>query len=103
MDRIAAFGHGAPEQASAEQALAYARECEPVLPALESVFPEGVSAGDHVTVTPADYGKIPVDGRLVACAPDEVVLERETPEAGLVMTHFPVVGFELVAIPPAPE
>ena len=95
MDRIAAFGHGAPEEASAEQALAYARECEPVLPALESVFPEGVSAGDHVTVTPADYGKIPVDGRLVTCASDEVVLERETPEAGLVMTHFPVVGFEM--------
>jgi glutathione S-transferase len=93
MDRIAAFGHGSSQQATGEDALAHARECEPALPALESAFPEGTSPGAAVTVTPVDYGKIPVAGRLVACGSDELVLARDTPESGPVMTHFPVAGF----------
>jgi glutathione S-transferase len=95
MERMAALGHGWQKEATGEEALAHARECEPVLPVLESRFPEGLSQGDVVRVTPVDYGRIPVEGRLVGCASDEVVLARETPETGAVMTHFPVAGFEV--------
>jgi glutathione S-transferase len=95
MERIAGLGHGRSQEASPEAALAHARESEPVLPSFESALPDGLSLGAAVTVTPVDYGKIPVAGRLVACAVDEVVLERETPEAGRVFTHFPMAGFEV--------
>ena len=99
LERMAALGHGSSQEATGEAALAHARECEPVLPVLENAFPEGLTEGARVSVTPVDYGRIPVEGRLLACAADEVVLARETPETGRVMTHFPVAGFELAALP----
>jgi glutathione S-transferase len=95
MARVAAFGHGKPEDASGQDALAHARACEPVVPELASSLRDGVSLGDRVTVTPVDYGKIPVEGRLVARSDDEIVLERQTPETGRVLTHFPSAGFEI--------
>jgi hypothetical protein len=98
MERMAALGHGRVEAVTAVDALAHARRCEPVLPELESAFPEGIAEGDRVSVTPVDYGRIPVEGRLVACASDEIVLARDAPETGPVLTHFPVVGFEVAPL-----
>jgi glutathione S-transferase len=95
---MAGLGHGWPQQASGEDALAHARESEPVLPVVEDAFPEVLAFDDRVRITPVDYGRIPVEGRLVACASEEVVLVRETQETGMVMTHFPVVGFEVARI-----
>jgi len=93
MTRIAAFGHGNVEAATAEEALAHAKELDPILPALESTAIEGASIGDAVQVTPTDYGKVPVAGTLVAASSEELVLEREAPEVSRVMTHFPNIGF----------
>ncbi|MDJ0788312.1 MAG: glutathione S-transferase family protein [Myxococcota bacterium] len=95
MGRIAGFGHGTVHESSGEAALAHARACEPALPAIQSRWPEGVAEGDRVTVTPTDYGKIAVAGSLLAWGPEEIVLDREDPEAGHVMTHFPSAGFEV--------
>lgn len=95
MQRISGFGHGKPQDESGEDALADARESEPVLPKLEVALPEGLALGDRVRVTPVDYGLVPVEGVLRACSRDEIVLERETPETGRVMTHFPSPGFEI--------
>lgn len=95
MGRMAAFGHGDVKEASGEEALAHARESEPRLPELEAALPRGISLGDRVRVTPVDYGRVPVEGRLVACSTGETVLEREAPEVGRVMTHFPGPGFEI--------
>ena len=95
MERMAALGHGKVEEGSAEAALADARENEPVLPNLENAPPEGIALGDRVRVTPVDYGLVPVEGILRACSCDEIVLEREAPEVGRVMTHFPAPGFEI--------
>jgi len=67
MDRMAAFGHGRVE------------EC----------------GGEAVTVTPVDYGRIPVAGTLAAWSAEEVVIERETDETGRVLVHFPSPGFEV--------
>ncbi len=96
MSRMAAFGHGAVSEASPEDALAHAKASDPVAPALASLTVAGVEPGEAVTVTPTDYGKIPVAGTLVALSSSEIVLARETPETGAVMTHFPNVGFHIV-------
>jgi glutathione S-transferase len=95
MRRMAAFGHGKVEESSGEDALREAKESDPVLPALAEAPPEGIALGDRVRVTPVDYGLIPVEGTLRACSHEEIVLERETPEVGRVMTHFPGPGFEI--------
>jgi len=95
MERMAAFGHGRVSESDGEAALAHAKESEPVLPKLACAPPPGFSIGDAVRVTPIDYGLIPVEGKLVACSSEEIVLEREAPEVGRVMTHFPAPGFEI--------
>jgi glutathione S-transferase len=95
VDRMAALGHGQVEASNGEEALAHARASEPRLPALPAAPPDGVALGDRVTVTPVDYGLIPVAGELVACSTAETVVAREAAEVGRVMTHFPRAGFEI--------
>lgn len=95
MARMAAFRHGEVSDASGEQALAHARDSDPLAPALNSTLPEGMAIGDKVSVTPVDYGKIPVTGQLVAWSSDEIVVARETDETGKLMNHFPSAGFEV--------
>lgn len=94
---MAGFGHGQVHESTGEAALAHAKVCEPTIPTLPA-HPSGADwLGREVDVTPTDYGRIPVRGRLVAYSTDEIVLERNTQETGRVFTHFPTVGFELAA------
>ena len=95
MKRIAAFGHGEVEAASAEEALAHANELDPVLPELQSLALPGADIGDNVLVAPTDYGRVPVAGTLIAASSMELVLERKAPEVNRVMTHFPNIGFDV--------
>ncbi|MFU8814894.1 MAG: glutathione S-transferase family protein [Pseudomonadales bacterium] len=95
MDEMAAFGHGRVEDSTGEAALAAAKAATPQLPAIVNDLPGGFSLGQEVDVAPVDYGKIPVRGRLAAWSAEEVVIEREAPETGLVMVHFPAPGFEV--------
>lgn len=95
MARMAAFGHGAMEDSDGEAALAAARAAEPVLPALVNALPERFALGDTVSVTPVDYGRVPVVGTLAAWSTDEVVIRRQTAETGQVLNHFPAAGFEV--------
>jgi glutathione S-transferase len=99
MARMAAFGHGKREEATGEEALDHALESEPVLPDLSNALPRNIHLGDRVDVTPADYGLVPVVGILRGCSAQEIVLEREAPEVGRVMTHFPAAGFEIAQTP----
>lgn len=95
MARMAAFGHGKVTESNGEAALAHAKDTEPELPAIESLALKGIELGRRVDVTPTDYGKIPVTGTLAAVSSSEIVLERETPETGPLMTHFPNIGFQI--------
>ena len=97
MARMAAFGHGSVVESSGEAALAAARDAAPVLPALGAPPPQGFAPGQNVTVTPVDYGRIPVAGRLAGWDAQEVVIERDSDETGTVMVHFPSAGFEVAA------
>ncbi|MEQ8857722.1 MAG: glutathione S-transferase family protein [Pseudomonadales bacterium] len=95
MERMADFGHGQVRESNGEAALAAARGARPVLPAIDSRLPEGFSVGRAVEVTPVDYGRVPVRGKLAAWSVDEIVIERETDDTGPVMVHFPSPGFEV--------
>lgn len=98
MGRIAAFGHGRPREMTGEAALDLCREAQPTVPDLVSAPGEGVALGDRVTVTPVDYGRIPVEGELVAWTAQEVAIRREDPQAGAVIVHFPSAGFEVARL-----
>jgi len=92
--RIAAFGHGRFENATPESALAAGTVATPAPAAADrSGLPPGLGIGDDVTVTPTDYGLVPVRGRLVTCSRREVAIARNDARAGDVVVHFPRIGF----------
>lgn len=96
MGAIAGLGHGSVVEASAEEAFAAGRDAEPQpLEVRSSALPEGIAVGDAVTVTPTDYGLIPVAGTLDYCTPHTCGVLREDPEAGRVRVHFPRAAFRI--------
>ena len=95
MSRMADFGHGTVSEATGEDALTHAKDSEPVPPVLTPPAGSNPAPGQSVSVTPTDYGKIPVTGTLVGLSSSEIVLARETAETGPVMTHFPNIGFQI--------
>ncbi|QNE50917.1 MULTISPECIES: glutathione S-transferase family protein [Enterobacteriaceae] len=54
--------------------------------------------GDTVTVTPDDYGREPVTGRLAILTTHEVAIERDDAIVGTVVVHFPRIGFRVSQI-----
>lgn len=92
-----AIGHGARTDIEAAAALEIARAAKPEPGrGVDAGDPLGLAAGDLVSVTPVDYGKVPVAGTLVTLDTDEVALQREDPEVGTVVTHFPRLGYRIV-------
>ena len=55
--------------------------------------PSGLGAGQKITVTPDDTGKVPVTGTLVGLAADRISIIRSDDQAGDVVVHFPRAGF----------
>ncbi len=97
MQTMAGFGHGSVVQSTAEAALEHALSSDPVAPDLASkLAPAGeIGVGQLVTVTPTDYGRVPVAGSLVAWNCEEAVILREDAATGPIMNHFPMAGFEV--------
>ena len=90
MGRMAAFGHGRFTEVSAEHALDVALSAEPrKLP--ENI--DNVASGQPATISPDDYGQIPVSGKLLAGTAHGWVLGRDHPRVGKVHVHFPKQGF----------
>ena len=56
-----------------------------------------LKAGQRVTVTPDDYGKVPVAGELVTLQLQEVAVRRVDERAGEVVVHFPRIGYVVEA------
>lgn len=96
IERIAAFGHGKPEEISSAQALAIAKKSKPAAignpPAIET---EGLALGNPVQVMPVDYALDPVKGELLHCSAEEIALRRTDPRAGTVVVHFPRFGYQM--------
>ena len=94
--RMAAIGHGRPSDMSGAEALTVAMTSSPEPgPASDPADAGGLSPGDAVSVRADDYGRDPVEGRLVALTADRVVLARECGELDLLHVHFPRVGYTL--------
>jgi len=60
--------------------------------------PLRLKAGQHVTVTPDDYGKVPVAGELVTLQLQEVAVRRVDERAGEVIVHFPRLGYVVAPV-----
>jgi glutathione S-transferase len=92
--RMRAIGHGKRADISTADALAIARDSTPQTAEMsDPVDPNGRKVGDLVEVTPDDYGKIPVRGRIVASSALSIAIARHDDVAGDVVVHFPRAGF----------
>jgi glutathione S-transferase len=94
--RMRAIGHGERQEMDGHAALQIARSSEPLAPpAHDPNNIPGLQPGDPASVTADDYGREPIEGRLVAIAPDRIIIARDNPPVGRVNLHFPRVGFHV--------
>ena len=95
-ERIDAMGYGEVRPMDPDEALKIARESNPSARAAEDPGdPNGLKPGTRVSVTPDDYGFDPVSGTVVASSTWEIAVEREEPGLGVLVNHFPKVGFSI--------
>jgi glutathione S-transferase len=95
--RMKALGHGTPSDMTPADALDVAKAATPATAEVDANDPSGLRAGQTVTVTPDDTGKVPVKGELVGLASDRVSIRRSDPRVGEVFVHFPRAGFVVAA------
>ncbi|QQB33115.1 glutathione S-transferase family protein [Achromobacter deleyi] len=94
--RIQKIGRGQRIEITSEDAHAIARQASPkVLREVDRTDALGLADGDEIIVTPDDYGRVPVSGRLVTLTVHEVAIEREDEVVGTVAVHFPRIGFRI--------
>ena len=94
--RMSEFGHHEFEALDSEQAVAIARSSTPAAGQdCEFYDAHGMSLGERVTITPTDYALDPVEGELMLSTASEIAVRREDARAGVVVVHFPRVGFQL--------
>jgi glutathione S-transferase len=89
--RVAAIGHGRPQQMDTEAAIAAARAAEPqVTP--DVAEGSGLSAGQPVLVSQEGTQDPPSAGRLAVLTDRRITILRDHPEVGTVAVHFPRIG-----------
>ena len=92
--RMEALGHGRREEMTGAEALEAAKAVDPVNPpASDPNDPSGLAAGARVAVRADDYGRDPIEGRLVALNAERIVVAREAEGLGLIHVHFPRAGY----------
>lgn len=96
MERMRAFAQHGGEDIPADDALAIAREADPLAIDETSDIP-GIPPGTTVDVAPVDYGVMPSRGNLLRCDTDSIVIRREHALTGAVNVHFPRHGFGVTA------
>jgi len=98
--RVAAIGHGRPQDLDSRQALEIARETAPQTgEQADPDDPQGLSPGQMVSVVPdVDGGDPAVEGRVVAISVDGIALARSAEPVGEVVVHFPRVGYRVTPL-----
>ncbi|THD78862.1 MAG: glutathione S-transferase family protein [Phenylobacterium sp.] len=92
--RMTAIGHGARSEMSGAEALDAARTSDPAAaPPHDDADSLGLIPGEAVSVSSDDYGRDPIEGRLVAVTPDQVIIARTSTDLGRVHVHFPRFGY----------
>jgi len=92
-ERMKAIGSGNPTEMSAAEALAVAKAAKPAVCSVDAADPSGLRAGQKISVTPDDTGKVPVTGTLVGLTADRISISRSDERVGDVVVHFPRAGF----------
>ena len=95
MERVRAFGNGTSTPLDASEALRIAAGAAPEAPRPSQPFVEDPPLGSSVRIRADDYGRDPVDGELVFIDADEIALRRDDPRVGIVVVHFPRLGYDL--------
>lgn len=90
-DRVTAFGHGRPVEASADDALALARAATPDFSEDVDTL-SGFSAGQPVKVRTDGSGDAPVEGRLLRLSSSGIAVARDLDSGGTVAVNFPRLG-----------
>ncbi|MFT5042603.1 MAG: glutathione S-transferase [Hyphomicrobiaceae bacterium] len=93
MNRIDAMGKGSAEPMSGVDALATARDNEPITSALGEPDPCGLAIGDRTAINQDDLPSDIFEGTLLSSGPDEIVLSRTDEKLGNLALHFPRAGF----------
>ena len=96
--RMTALGSGKRSDIKASEALDIAKAAEPGAATVDASDPSGLKAGQKISVTPDDTGRVPVEGVLVGLTPDRVSIQRSDPRVGDVVVHFPRAGFVVVPL-----
>jgi len=94
--RMAAIGHGRRSEMSGAEALQLAMRSQPAAPPpRDPADLLDLKPGEAVVVRADDYGRDPVEGRLVALTRDRVVVARDCGELDVLHVHFPRAGYVL--------
>ena len=91
--RMKGFGSGKPTSMTGAEALDVARAATPGTTKVDDKDPSGLRAGQKISVTPDDTGKVPVTGELVGLTADRISIKRTDERVGDVVVHFPRAGF----------
>ncbi|MDP1961680.1 MAG: glutathione S-transferase family protein [Reyranella sp.] len=92
-ERMSVLGHGKRADIKAGDALEIAKAATPGKTSVDGSDPSGLKAGQKLSVTPDDTGKVPVTGTLVGLTADRISLARHDERVGDVVVHFPRAGF----------
>jgi glutathione S-transferase len=96
-ERMKALGGGKRTDIKATDALDIAKAAKPASASVDANDPSGLRAGQTLSVTPDDTGKVPVTGTLVGLTADRISIARSDPRAGDVVVHFPHAGYIIQA------
>ena len=95
--RIEGFGPGDVRPMTPAEALAIARETEPVdVDGGNRGGFGGVAPGDTVSIVADDYGPESTAGTVVRIDANEIVVRRRDPRVGNVAVHFPRAGYRVM-------
>ena len=94
--RVSAIGHGHRSELDASAAINIARDSTTttVGKIIDDAWPR-LAEGEQVTVTPTDYGAVPVCGKLLQLSHTQIAISRTDSRAGEVVVHFPRLGYLL--------
>lgn len=95
-ERVEKMGHGNVKPMEPDEALKIAHDSKPAArEEYDESDPNGIKPGMTVGVMPDDYGFDPVVGKVVVSTISEIAVEREDPQVGKIVNHFPKVGFRI--------
>jgi glutathione S-transferase len=95
MARVAALGHGAPEEMTSAQALVIAKQSSPE-PLGASIEDDSLPApGTDVAIGPEEYAGSVVTGTLAFVDRNDIAVRRIDPLLGETLVHFPRIGYSV--------